>query len=45
MKNMFLAALAALSLTAAIVPAANAASTFGNYDAATRSQQTAPYGK
>ncbi|HQT78986.1 MAG TPA: hypothetical protein PLD10_18185 [Rhodopila sp.] len=45
MKNIFLAALAALSLSAAIVPAAQASTVLDGYDAATRAQQTAPYGK
>jgi invasion protein IalB len=41
MKNLFLAALAALSLSAAVVPAF-AASTVGDDAAATRMQQTQP---
>jgi len=40
MKNLILAAFAALSLTAAIVPAANAHSTIGGDTQATRLQQT-----
>ena len=49
MKNMMLAALAALSLTAAVAPAANAAifhngSTVAGSAAATRMQQTGAYG-
>lgn len=40
MKNFVLAAFAALSLTAAIVPAANAASSVSNNPAATSMQQT-----
>jgi hypothetical protein len=43
MKNIFLAALAVLSLAAAIAPAANAQSTIDNNAIATRDQQTAPY--
>jgi hypothetical protein len=43
MKNMFFAALAALSLSAAVVPA-YAASTIGGDAAATRMQQTGSYG-
>jgi hypothetical protein len=44
MKNMILAAFAALSLTAAIVPVANAASTVGGDRSATLMQQTGSYG-
>ena len=44
MKNMILAAVAALSLTAAIVPAAQAASTVAGDAQATRLQQTGAYG-
>lgn len=49
MKNMMLAALAALSLAAAVAPAANAAvfhngSTIAGDAAATRMQQTGTYG-
>jgi hypothetical protein len=44
MKNMILAAVAALSLTAAIVPAANAASSVAGDAQATRTQQTGAYG-
>ena len=40
MKNMFLAAFAALSLAVAIAPAANARSTVADDAAATRMQQT-----
>ena len=40
MKNLFLAAIAALSLTAAIVPAAQAKSTVPGDASATLSQQT-----
>jgi hypothetical protein len=43
MKNMILAALAALSLTAAIVTAANANSTIAGNAQATREQQTGSY--
>jgi hypothetical protein len=43
MKNLILAAIAALSLTAAIVPAANANSTIGGDAQATRQQQTGSY--
>jgi hypothetical protein len=43
MKNLFLAALAALSLTAAIVPAAYAAGTVAGDAQATRQQQTGSY--
>jgi len=43
MKNMILAAFAALSLTAAIVPAANATSTIAGDAQATRLQQTGSY--
>jgi len=44
MKNLFLAAFAALSLTAAIVPVANAAaSTVAGDSQATRMQQTGSY--
>lgn len=43
MKNMILATIAALSLGAAIVPAANAASTIAGDAQATRQQQTGSY--
>jgi hypothetical protein len=43
MKNLVLAALAALSLSAAVVPAANAASTVAGDAQATRMQQTGSY--
>jgi hypothetical protein len=43
MKNLMLAALAVLSLSAAIVPAANAASTVAGDSKATRMQQTGSY--
>jgi hypothetical protein len=43
-KALVLAAVAALSLTAAIVPIANAASTIAGDAAATRMQQTGSYG-
>jgi hypothetical protein len=43
MKSMILAAFAALSLSAAIVPAANAASTIAGDAQATRQQQTGSY--
>jgi len=43
MKNLVLAAFAALSLTAAVVTAANAASTVADDAQATRMQQTGPY--
>jgi hypothetical protein len=43
MKNMMLAALAALSLAAAIAPAANANSTVADDAKATRMQQTGSY--
>lgn len=43
MKNLTLAALAALSLSAAVVPAANAASTVAGDAQATRMQQTGSY--
>jgi hypothetical protein len=50
MKTMFLAALAAISLSAAVVPAASAASfhngsTVAGDTAATRVQQTGSYGQ
>jgi hypothetical protein len=50
MKNLILAAVAALSLTAAIVPMAHAAtfhngSTVAGDSAATRDQQTGTYSK
>ncbi len=45
MKNLILAAVAALSLTAAMVPVANAASTVGGDKAATLMQQTGSYGE
>jgi hypothetical protein len=44
MKNLILAAFAALSLTAAIVPVANARSTIAGDAQATRLQQTGAYG-
>jgi len=44
MKNLLLAAFAVLSLTAAIVPAANARSTIAGDAQATRLQQTGAYG-
>jgi hypothetical protein len=44
MKNLMLAALAALGLTVAVVPAANAASTIAGDVQATRMQQTGAYG-
>ena len=43
MKNLILAAFAALSLTAAVVPAANAHSTIAGDAQATRMQQTGAY--
>jgi hypothetical protein len=43
MKNMILAAIAALSLTAAIVPAASANSTIAGDAQATRQQQTGSF--
>jgi hypothetical protein len=43
MKNLILAAFAALSLTAAVVPAANAASTVGGDAQATQMQQSGAY--
>jgi hypothetical protein len=43
MRNLVLAAIAALSLTAAIVPAANAASSVAGDQQATRQQQTGSY--
>jgi hypothetical protein len=43
MKNMFLAAIAALSLAAAVAPAANAASSVSGDAQATRMQQTGAY--
>jgi hypothetical protein len=43
MKNMILAAFAALSLAAAIAPVANAASTVAGDAQATRMQQTGSY--
>jgi hypothetical protein len=43
MKNLILVAIAALSLTAAIVPAANANSTIAGDSQATRQQQTGSY--
>jgi hypothetical protein len=43
MRNMILAAFAVLSLTAAIVPAANAKSTIAGDAQATRQQQTGSY--
>jgi hypothetical protein len=45
MKNIFLAAVAVLGLTAAIVPAANANSTIAGDAQATRMQQTGAYGE
>ena len=45
MKNVILAAFAALCLTAAIVPAANANSTIAGDAQATRQQQTGSYGQ
>jgi hypothetical protein len=44
MKNLILAAFAALSLTTAIVPAANARSTMAGDAQATWLQQTGAYG-
>src|SRR5690349_9881662 len=44
MKNFILAAFAALGLSAAVVPAANAASTVASDAQATRMQQTGAYG-
>jgi len=44
MKNLMLAALAALSLSAVVVPAANAASTVASDTRATQMQQTGAYG-
>jgi hypothetical protein len=44
MKNLILAAFTVLSLTAAIAPIANAASTVAEDSAATRMQQTGSYG-
>ena len=43
MKNMILAAFAALCLTATIVPAANAKSTIAGDAQATQQQQTGSY--
>jgi hypothetical protein len=43
MKNFILAAFAALSLTAAVVPVANAHSTVAGDAQATRMQQTGSY--
>lgn len=43
MKNLILAALAVLSLSAAIVPVANATSTIAGDAKATRLQQTGSY--
>jgi hypothetical protein len=43
-KALVLAAVAVMSLTAAIVPIANAASTISGDAAATRMQQTGSYG-
>ncbi len=45
MKNLILAAIAAVSLSAALVPAANAKSTVAGDAAATRIQQTTSYGE
>jgi len=44
MKNLILAAFAALSLTAAVVPVANATSTVADDAQATSMQQTGAYG-
>jgi hypothetical protein len=44
MKNLLLAAFAALSLATAIVPVANARSTIAGDAQATRLQQTGAYG-
>jgi hypothetical protein len=44
MKNLILAAFAALSLTAAVAPIANAHSTVAGDAQATRMQQTGTYG-
>jgi hypothetical protein len=44
MKNLILAAFAALSLTAAFVPVANGASTVAGDAQATSMQQTGAYG-
>ena len=43
MKNLILAALAAISLTAAIAPVTNARSTLAGDAQATRQQQTGSY--
>jgi hypothetical protein len=43
MKNMILAAVAVLGLTAAVIPAANARSTVADDAGATRSQQTGSF--
>jgi hypothetical protein len=43
MKNLFLAAFAALSLAAAIAPAANAASSVAGDASATQMQRTGSY--
>lgn len=45
MKNIFLAAFAALTLIAASAPLANAASTIAGDAQATRMQQTGAYGQ
>lgn len=45
MKNLILAAFIALCLTAAIGPAANAASSVGDNAQATRFHQTGSYGQ
>lgn len=45
MRNLFLAALAALSLGAAVVPAAHAQSSVDNNNLATRMQQTGSYAR
>jgi hypothetical protein len=44
MKNLILAAFAAISLTAAIAPGANAASTIAGNAKATQIQQVGSYG-
>ncbi len=45
MKNLILAAFAALSLTAAIAPAANAGHSTSNNPEATRAQQTETFSR
>ncbi|MFL5256714.1 MAG: hypothetical protein ACJ8AI_28230 [Rhodopila sp.] len=45
MRQFILAALATLSLTAAVAPVAHAASTIANNALATRMQQTGSYGQ